>query len=108
MVCFGVVCGVVSPFVMNHVSPSSVRRCKTTMVYNLVLPGMRVTVETLVLRSLMTRLTDPTRQTGYARDHTQWCTIMLIGTSRCPFGMPHSWSGRGLVMARLVMADVGQ
>jgi hypothetical protein len=108
MVCIRVVCDVVLPFVMNHASPSIVRRRTSSMVYSHVLPGMRVTVETLVLRSPMTGLTDPTRQTRYARDHTQWCTVMFIGTSRRPFDMPHSWFGRGLVMARLVVADVGQ
>jgi hypothetical protein len=51
MVCFRVVHGATPPFVMNLVSPYNMRRRTPGMVYCLVLPGMRVTVETLVLRS---------------------------------------------------------
>jgi hypothetical protein len=95
----------VSTFVINPVSPSIVRSHTPDMVYTLILLGILVTIETLVLRSPMTGVDWPTRQTGYATDHTRWRTIMLIGTSQCPFGMSHPWSGRSLVTTR---ADMGQ
>jgi hypothetical protein len=105
-----VVCGVALPFIMTPTSPYNMHRHTPDMVHCPVLPGMRVTVETPVLKSPMDRvtLTGPIRQMVYARDRMRWCTVVLIGTSRRPFGMPHPWSGRGLVVTRLVVADVGQ
>jgi hypothetical protein len=51
MVCFEVVHGATSSFVMKLASLSYVNRCTPSMVYPLILFGMWVAVETLVLRS---------------------------------------------------------
>jgi hypothetical protein len=62
MVCFGVMRGVALPLCQktpHH--PFSVRKCTPGMVYCSVLAGMCVTIDTLMLRSTMTRLVDPTR-----------------------------------------------
>lgn len=80
-------------------------------MYCPVLPGMRVTVETPVLGSPTTGVDWPHKENGI---HQRLYVVTyhriksLIVTSRHPFGMPRSWSERGLVVTRLVTADVGQ
>jgi hypothetical protein len=53
-----VVCGAYSHVIMNPVSLSSARRHTPGMMYHPVLPGMRVTVETPVLRACLFQLID--------------------------------------------------
>jgi hypothetical protein len=109
MICFGVMRGATPPFVMNLVSPSSVRRRTLGTVYCPILPGMWVTVENMVLRPPMTGVDWSYKvETGYARERMRWGTVMLIGTSWRPFVMSHPWSERSLVTTRPIVADVSQ
>jgi hypothetical protein len=63
-VCFGVVHGPASSFVMSLVSPSYVRRHTPGMVYHPILSGMWVTLETPVLRSPMSGVDWPHKAAG--------------------------------------------
>jgi hypothetical protein len=86
VVCFRVVRGATPPFVMNLVSPYNMHKRTPGMVYCLVLPSMRVTMETPVLRSPWLVLQ------GRDRIHQRHDVVAYSHVdrdSRRPFAMPH-------------------
>jgi hypothetical protein len=59
-----VVCGVALPFIMTPMLPYNMHRHTPDMVHCPILPGMRVTVETPVLKSPMARVDWPHKADG--------------------------------------------